>query len=176
MGTQRSQAELDALFATNGTRDISAARLRDLVESCVPSVGTLAYTTALTAIVAPSAFVKASNVTVLALERRFSMPLVGRLTYDGPADAIAHVTGALGVTAADDAQLVSVGIAKNGVVIADSVQQLVLGAAGALSHVSLVVDVDLEATDYLEVFVANETSDADITIDHGSVRAVAFLT
>lgn len=176
MGTQRSQAELDALLSTNGTRDISAARLRDLVESCVPSVGTLAYATALTAIAAPSTFVKAANATTLALERRFSMPLAGRLRYDGPVDAIAHVSAALGVSAVIAAQLVAVGVAKNGVVIDDSVQRLLLAGAGALSHVSLLVDVDLEATDYLEVFVANETSDADITIDHGSVRAVAFLT
>lgn len=176
MGTLRTQAELDALFADNDTRSISPARLRDFVESCVPSVGTLSYATAATAIAAAGAFVKAGNVTVLALDKRFSMPAVNRLRYDGVADAIAHVTASLGVSAAAGAQLVAVGVAKNGVVIDDSVQRLVLGGAGELSHVSLTVDVDLATNDYLEVFVANETSDEDITIDHGAVRAIAFLT
>lgn len=176
MGTQHTQAELDALFADNTTRSISPARLRDLVESCVPSSGTLVFATAPTAIAAAGDFVKASNVTTLQAERRFTMPAVNRLRYDGAAQVVAHIAAALGVTAAADAQVVAVGIALNGVVVADTVQRLLLGAAGELSHVSLVTDLDLEDTDYFEVFVANDTSDEDITIDHGSVRALAFLT
>lgn len=176
MGSQRTKAELDVLLADNTIGDITPARLRDFLESCLPSRGALAFATAATAIAAASTPVKASNVTTLGYDSRFTMPANNRLRYDGAADVSAEVTAVVTVSGAADAQLVELSLAKNGVVVSGTSFQVLLGAAGEKSQVALLAHVDLSTTDYLELFVANETSDEDVTIHQGSLRAAAFLT
>lgn len=176
MGSQTTKAALDALFANNSSGDITPARLRDLVESCVPSSALMRFASDEVAIAAASTPVKATNVTTLESSNRFTMPIDNRLTYGGAAAVTAAITAALSLSCGTADQEAEVGVALNGALIASSVQRVTLVAADALHQLVLQCDVDLENADYLEVFVANNTSDEDITIDHGSLRAAAFLT
>lgn len=178
--TQRSKADLDLLFADNATRDISPARLRDFLESCVPSLGTLHFADpgTPTIIGASSTFIKAENVSVLyATPNRFSMPANNRLQYDGPADGVSClVLSTLAVQSANNNQVLAFAIAKNGVVEVPSIIRTKISTGTDVQSVALFAYVTLDAGDYVEVWAANDTSASDITINHGHLRALAFLT
>lgn len=180
MGDQQTKADLEALLADNTVGDITPARLRDFLESCKPSRGVLLFQSGVTAIAAASASTKATNTTTVGADAyRFEgSDGSNTLVYTG-VSVCAEVLGVFGVSAAADAQLVKLLVFKNGngeggELVAE--YSVVLGAAGALSQVCVLASVALEQDDYLEVYVSNETSDEDITIDHGSLRAAAFLT
>lgn len=176
MTTQRSQADLNTLFADNSTRLITPARLRDLVESCVPSRALMHLAAAATVIATPATAVKALNTSTLDGAYRFTMPADNRLTYSGPADATVHLAATLALKAAVNGHIIAVGFAVNGTIVSETVMRVTAAIGADLTPLSLLASLDLEAGDYVEVFIANDSAASNVTIDHGHVHAIAFLT
>lgn len=174
--TQRTKAELDAFFVDNTLGLITPAMLRDFVESCTPGAAGLELEALVTDILAPLTWTKAANLGTLHDASRFSRPVAGRLRYDGVAAVRGVITATLTFTCAADDQLLAFALAKNGAIDARTVQRVRILTGAHARAVSLQLLTPLAANDYLEVFVSNDTSDADITIDHGHVLAVAHLT
>jgi hypothetical protein len=178
MGTQRTKAALDALFPTNGNKEISADRLRDFLESCLPSTAGLHFDDpgTPTAIAVAGTPVKATNVSTAHDLYRFTHPVDNRLLYGGTVAVKAQVTATLSFTCAANNQVLAFYIAVNDVVIASSKIRSKIATGADVQAVTITAHPTLNPGDYIEVWVANETSDADLTVEHGHVHAVAFLT
>lgn len=177
MGNLQTQAELDALFADNDTGDISPARLRDFVESCVPSAGAVHFTdSAATPIATVDTWTKAANASELLGDKRFDMPASNRLRYTGTKTARARVIATLSFSCAANNQVLAFAIFINGVIHDPSVIRTKLATGADVQAVTIMAYAELELDDYVEVFVFNDTSDADITVEHGHMHALAFLT
>jgi hypothetical protein len=176
--TQRSKDTLDTLFADNTSGLITPARLRDFVESAKPSMGGLHFDGPgdPTSIATAETFVKASNETTLQGAYRFSAPADNRLQYDGPEDVAAIVIATLAFTCADDDQVLAFALAINGTVVDASIIRTKIATGADIQAVTIMAHPTLESGDYIEVWVANDTSDADITIDHGHMHVAGYLT
>lgn len=171
--TQRQLAEITALLADNTTGDISPQNIRDTVETLRNRAGGFSWTVpSATTIPGVSTDVKAAGSTVLgALADSFDMPTSNRLRYTGAATVAAFVVASLSFSTASSNQQVDMMIAKNGVVIAASRLRRKTGTGGDVGSTAIHADVSLSTNDYLEVFVANQTSTAGVTIELGSLSA-----
>lgn len=178
MSTQRTKATLEALFPDNTTRQISPDRLRDFLESGVPSYGTLLFDEPgiATPIAAASTWTKAANTTTIQSGAyRFSQATDNRLTYDGVTSVIAHVNAMLGALAAVNGKTFSFALAVNGVVEEASRSTVTIATAGETRHVAVALHAALAPDDYLELYVRNETDDTDLTITNAHFTAFAFM-
>lgn len=178
MSTQRTKATLEALFPDNTTRQISPDRLRDFLESCVPSYGALLFDepAIATPIAAASTWTKAANTTTLQSGAyRFSQAADNRLTYDGVTSVIAHANATLAVIAAASGKTFSFALAINGLVEEASRSTVTIATAGETQHVAVSVHIALAPGDYLELYVRNETDDTDLTITNANFTAFAFM-
>lgn len=178
--TQRSQAELAALFADNTSGAITPQMLRDLLESANPSHGGLHYTDpgAPTVITVQSSFTLAANAAdVLVNPHRFDQPVSGRLRYTGRVAAYARVlfTGSISSPAGNN-QIARLAIGVNGVVQIPSITRTKLGAAGDTQAITISFEVLLNPNDYLEMYISNDSSASNLTIEHGYLSALAFLS
>lgn len=173
--TQRSRSELDTLFADNDVGAITPAMLRDFAESVLPSTGALVFDSGpATTIAVPGTFVKPGNTTTGNNLRRFTAA-DDRLTYTGvvPADVVLQTTVSL--ESASNNQVLEAVFAVNGTPMAETSGSRV--AAGSdIQEVTVMVLTTLQPGDYVEVWVTNKTSTADVTIDAGQIIAVGYLT
>lgn len=177
MGNQLTKAELDTLFADNTIRSISPAKLRDLVESaCVPH-GALHYTDGggATTISTPSTYTKIANTASLDMGSAFSMSAVGRLRYDGTKTVHALLTAALSITCAANNQTLGFAMYKNGSIITPSIMRTKISTGADVQSLSMHVATDLAPGDYIEIYVANETSASNVTVNHGYISALGIL-
>lgn len=178
MSTQRTKAALDALFADNATGAITPSRLRDFVESALPSTGGIHLDTpgSLTAIAAPSTFVKVAGTTSLHGGYRVSMPANNRLQYDGTETVNALALYTIAFTAETDDQKIAFGIAVNGVVVASSVSHTTIAVGADVQAITVIGHPTLAPGDYVELWVANETSAGDVTVERFHGQLLGFLT
>jgi hypothetical protein len=183
MSAQRTKAQLDALFADNESSQISPADLRDFVESCLPSSGGMHFVQpgSMTAIDTEETFVKAENETLQHTSVRFSMPLDNRLQYDGTVPARVLITGTLCAKVVTSNQLLAFAFAVNGEIVESSITRTKVGETSDIQGqtdihaVPIMAQVIMEPGDYLEVWLSNDSGDADVTIDHGHVHVIGFL-
>lgn len=177
MATQRSKAELLAFFVENVSGSITPSMLRDLVESCVPATAAMHLDDpgTPTVIATPSTFVKAANSTSLHGAYRFSHS-TNRLTYVGPSTVSALLIATLSFTSAVDNQVLNFAFAINGVPsVTSSVRAKTLTGTN-IQAVTLTDHATLAPNDYAEIWVSNDTSASNLTIVHGHVSAMTFLT
>ncbi len=176
--TQRSQSELQVLFADNESGAITPQALRDFLESCHPSHGALHFTDpgTPTTITQASTFVVAANTASLQLAHRYDQPASGRLRYTGRvvAHTLVHFAGS--VTGAASNQVVRIALAINGIIQVPSYVRTKLGSAGDDQAIATHLLVDLNPNDYLEVWLANDTGANNITVEHGYLAAMGYLT
>lgn len=178
MSTQQSKAALDVLFADNITRQITPSKLRDFLESCLPSKIGLHFEDpgAVTPIAAQSTFVKAANVSTLHDANRFTMPANNRMLYGGIVPVACMVTAALSFKSELNNQILAFAFAINGVVSVPSIIRTKVAAAGDVQAITVITHPTLNPGDYVELWVANDSSAGDITIDHGHLHLIGFLT
>jgi hypothetical protein len=178
MGTQRTKAQIDTLFADNSSGAISPADLRDFVESAKPSRGALLFAASDTLCEVAGEFVKLANITTLDVSNRFSMPTDNRLQYDGAASVRAEVLAVLsGILVGSDSDL-QAAIAKNGTVIEETIQWASV-SSGQRAQLIIQADVAIATGDYLEIFVAvvdAEDVPENVSIANGRLTAIAHLT
>ena len=178
--TQRTQAELVALFVDNTGGAIMPQMLRDFLESSNPSHGGLHFTDpgTPTTITQQSTFTVAGNTGDQLLNpHRFDQPSSGRLRYVGRVAAYARIlfTGSMSSPSANN-QIARLAIAINGVIQTPSITRTKLGSAGDTQAIALSFEAQLNPNDYLEVWISNDSSANNLTIEHGYLSALAFLS
>lgn len=178
MGTQRAKAELDVLFADNDIGSITPAKLRDFVESAKPSRGVIHFVDpgTPTTIATIGAFVKASNTSTLESAFRCSMPDANRIRYDGVATSSAILAAALSFTCAANNQVLAFTVARNGVVLPNLTMNTKIATGADIQALAVVGDGEISTGDFVEIWLANLTSTASVTISQGYVRLFGFLS
>jgi hypothetical protein len=174
--TIRSKADLLTLFADNVTEDVSAADLRDLVESLHPQFGSISVSAALeTTIANPDEWTKLAGTTVAGVLRGFSMPSAGRLQYDGTPDIHTHLAASLSMTAAGNNKVTAFAIAKNGTVIASSEVRRKIGTGSDIGSTAVHADILASTGDYLELYAKNVTDSTNLTLDYAYLFALGMF-
>lgn len=178
--TQRSAAELAALLADNTSGAITPQMLRDFLESAHPSHGGLHFTDpgVPTTIAQQSTFVPVANTgDVLNIPHRFDQPVTGRLRYTGRVATHSRImfTGSISSPAANN-QICRLAIALNGVPQTPSITRTKLGSAGDTQAIALSLELELNPNDYLEVWISNDSSASNLTVEHGYLSALCFLS
>jgi hypothetical protein len=102
-------------------------------------------------------FVKVAGTTSPnAINQKFSHTS-NRLTYSGGLNRSFRV-GAVVSVSANNGQIVSVRIAKNGVTLADSESQATISANGRFENLKCQTIIEMAPNDFVEVFVANSAN------------------
>lgn len=176
MGTQRTQEELDALFIDNIVKRCTPAMIRDLIESAVPSHGALHFNDpgTPTTITTPSTWVKAANVTTHTLLHRFSMTDNNRLQYTGITQVQGLVNVSMSVTSVANNQNLAFAIFKNGSLDVPSIMRTKV-ASSDVQSVCLHTALEINPSDYFELYMMNETGANNITINHALVSVMAYI-
>lgn len=106
---------------------------------------------------------KVAGTFVAGMSSNFTASTTGRMTYNGATTEVVSVRASVTLVPVGTNQVLTIYIAKNGSVIADSrISRTV--SAGASGNVGLFYNVSMTADDYVEVFVSNGTSTNDITV------------
>lgn len=108
--------------------------------------------------------VKILGTTISAGLFRVTNPVNNRLTYSGSKTRAFFVSGAMSITQSSNNRFFSFYIAKNGVIIPES--RMDIKVVNSTDQVSLPIScrVSLAPGDYIEVWVANQTTTTDITV------------
>jgi hypothetical protein len=107
-----------------------------------------------TTITAANTFAKvAGTTTPNAINQKFAHAN-NRLTYTGGINRSFRV-GAVVSVSANNGQIVSVRVAKNGVTLADSESQATISANGRFENLKCQTIIEMTTNDFVEVFVAN---------------------
>lgn len=127
-----------------------------------------------TDITALNTWVKAANASEGHSMTRFSHPTNNRLQYDGETIARCVVTATLSFTCAASNQVLEFAIFVNGDENVSSLMRTKIQTGTDVRSLTVISHPTLTTGDYVEVWCRNTTSDADITIEHGHVHAIAF--
>jgi len=181
-GTRKTIAALDAQanadIPDNTTALVSPADVRDMIKDFIASVESPiggmhinAGDETETTISTISVFVKAAGTTTAFVKNNlFNMPTSNRLTYIGTINVIVVVSCSISLTTPTNNQIFSIMVAKNGdatsSVSLDTVQSLKHGTGVDIGTHTVTGHFELAPNDFLEFFVANDTSTANVTIEH----------
>lgn len=108
--------------------------------------------------------VKVLGTTTSAGLFRMTSPASNRLTYNGSKTRSFFVSGSMSVTQPSSSKFFSFYIAKNGVIIPESRQDMKIVNSSDQVSLTLSCRVVLAPGDYIEVWVANQTATTDITV------------
>ena len=121
-----------------------------------------------TVVAAPSTPVKALGTTSLGTGLtpiRFTMPANNRLTYTGDHDMVMHIVASVSVTCASNNQTLGFCVAKNDVVYAPSAISMRISTGADVQSVSVSAAIELSTNDYVELWLENTTTAANVTIE-----------
>jgi hypothetical protein len=174
----RTKATLAVALADNTTGDISPQDLRDFMESMHLGYGGLYFATpAATTIGGAGTLVKAAGTTVSAGSNRWTAATTNRLAYDsGEPSVTALICASATLQVATAAAELTIGIAENGTIIAATEQSVDAQAAGESVNVTAFALVAAAASDYYELWVANEDATDDVTVVKGYMFALGLFT
>ena len=175
--TVRSMAEILALMPDNTTGDISPQDMRDAVVSLEPAIGRcfISVPSATTISDTLTPVKAAGTTTAVSGLNNISMPANNRLRYDGTAPINAIIWASMSMTALAASQSVFLSVAKNGVVLPDSLAIDEVGIGGGVERTHAVTVDSLSQNDYVEVFVQNTTSTSSITLLLGTFTVIGFV-
>ena len=176
--TNRSLAELLILLADNTTGDISPQDIRDAVLSLTPAHGSMTVTTpGLTGVVTVNTPLKAAGVTgSTGTLHDYTMPLDNRLTFGGASPRETQIACSLSLTTVGNNITVSIYLARNGVIIPGSRMQQRIGTGADIQAISTSANFTLSDTDYIELWVENNTDATDITVEFMQMNVLGVLT
>lgn len=121
-----------------------------------------------TVIAAVDTPVKALGTTTLVTSPAavdFTMPANNRLTYGGDSARTFFATAAISAIAAGNNKLLAFYLAKNGVVIPDSELRRFVGTGADEGAITIQALVSMTPTDYLELWVENQTDNVNLTVN-----------
>ena len=172
----RTRAELLSLLADNTTGEISAQDLRDLVMSIVPAFGHIYLATpAATSIPSTGTWVKAAGTTAAGDLYNFTSPTSNRLTLSAsiPVRALILCSGSISAAAAAQQVRLRVGV-KNS---ASALTEVVLDLTDANTSYAFSTHLveSLQPNDWVELFVANDTSTSSLTVDSLTLTIIGLM-
>lgn len=175
--TIRSTATLLANMPVGGAAGTSVQDIRDMLVSLEPSVGGYYVSSAVATVFANNFTpVKALGTTTLtANNHNFDMPESNRLRYTGAAPIEAFVNIGVSITAGGNNKDTQMSIAKNGVVIPDSLATRKIGTGSDVGRAAVSTGVLLEENDYVEAFILNTTDTVTITYEHMTFLVQGFV-
>lgn len=135
--------------------------------SAPPRAGLYFSTPAPTAIVTPGVYEKAAGITTFTNLSDFTMPENNRLTFGGLTTHHFHIVASISLTTTGVNDVLSIGVAKNGVVAEHSKLSRFVGTGSDIGSVASHADIELAAGEYLELYVTNEDVALPITIEQG---------
>lgn len=173
--TKRTKAALLLLFADGqAAGSITPQDMRDLIVSLLEVDGGYYFSvSSATTIGAPSTFVKVAGTTAATTvaPEDFTIATDNRITYTGTRTVDVTVHATLSVSSASNNQVVHMAVYKNGTTkLTGSDMTTKTGTGGDVTHMSIVIDADLATNDYLELWVANDTSASNVTVVYGTVH------
>jgi hypothetical protein len=127
-----------------------------------------------TPIAAQSVFEKAEGTTAVGGVNQKFTHTIGRLTYTGGITKEFVITTTCAINSVSDASIIILArIAKNGATIPESEYQITTSGVKMDEHLDCQAVVVLAQNDYIELYVANDTSASSITVTelNLSVRA-----
>jgi hypothetical protein len=107
--------------------------------------------------------VKVAGTWVVGTSSSFTASTTGRLTYTGGTTETVAFGASVTLVPVGTNQVLTIQLAKNGVVIPEAKITRTV-SAGASGNVSLFYNASMTASDYMEMFVSNGSSDNDITV------------
>ena len=110
----------------------------------------------------------AGTTTASATNQKFSTATSNRATYSGGFSNVFRATAVAAVSSGNN-QTLRCKFAKNGTVIDDSETEFKTGSSGESSNFTIQTIVEMNPSDYLEVFIANDTAATDATAEHLNV-------
>jgi len=157
--TERTKADLLALYADNTSGDISPQDLRDLVETMDRPVGFMVVSTpATTTIGVAGTYYLAAGTTTLYVSRDFTMPQNNRLTYTGTPKILALVALSLTLSVSGTGnKTLAITLYKGGGEVSAKYRcRSTLTGATCRSYTIMAL-VSMTTNDYLEIWITNET-------------------
>jgi len=106
----------------------------------------------------------AGTTTEGSISQRFIVTTTNRATYDGEIDRNFKVAATLSLSSGNNNKI-GIYIAKNGTVINESETYVTTNSAGRLENGVVQVLTNLEDSDYIEIFVENDTSATNILVE-----------
>lgn len=166
--TQRSQSQLlTALFQDGqAANSITAQDVRDLIVSYAPSFGAMIITSAAaTQTVSTGTYLKASGTTTGLTLNNFTSTGNNRLKYTGNVASHVYINANLSVSAVNANQTLGFRIAKNGTADANSEVTRRIQGVNDVASISIGFGVSVSSSDFVELFVTNQTSTGALTVD-----------
>ena len=177
--TVRSEADLLTNLFPDGQAagSITANDIRDLIVSLKQSNCSVALNTpAATTIAVAGTYVKAAGTTDFSADTTdLTGPVDNRFKYVGTPGRHFEIAISLSMTCAASNQTLGFKIAKNGVVIDESVVRRRQGTSTDVGAISLIAHTDLVQNDYIEVWCTNETTTGSVTVENMFIKASGFL-
>jgi len=116
-----------------------------------------------TAITTQDTPVKVAGTFITDAAASFTTDATGRLTYTGSTTTVVQFVASVTLVPVGTNQLLTIQLAKNGVPITNAKMTRTV-SAGASGNVSIVFNISMATSDYVELFVANNSSTNDITV------------
>lgn len=171
--TARTIAELIALFADNTTGDISEQDCRDLIITFANSFGGMymeGNATATTIAVGNTWYKAAGTTTASANLQSYTMPANNRLTYSDTITRHAHIVGSASVECGSNNQVCELSVYKNGAIVPGSTVEFKCLSAGDPTTIPIVAETPMSPTDYIEVYIKNETGANNLTVTYMNLQ------
>lgn len=177
--TDRSIADILALFPDNSTGAVSPQDLRDMVVSLQTAYGDMYVSSALaTTLGTTGTAVKAGGTTTAGILQDFSMPTDNRLRYDGAATRAVHAVATATILSTAVSQDITAYIyhydnsSTSGAVVAKSAAAHSLSTVASEPHaITVQAQVEMDTNDYLEFWLANDTSSQNVTAQNMNLVA-----
>ena len=118
--------------------------------------------------------VKCAGTTTLVTDPAasdFTMPANNRLTFGGDGTKHFLITAAVSMTAAGNNQRLSFYLAKNGTIIPSSEIIRWVGTGADIGALALQTMIEMDATDYVELWAENYTGTGNLTVEHATLIA-----
>jgi hypothetical protein len=98
-----------------------------------------------------------------------------RLIYDGvnTTKVLVHAIASIG--SATGSETISIGIGKNGTLIANTEVHAATHAITVPTNIMTSTVVEMATSDYVQLFVGNESSSGNITVEYGRLVAVGLV-
>ena len=116
-------------------------------------------------------WVKAAGTTTSGSLSKFTMPSNNRLTYNGAFNQSFMVHVNASVRSSGTNQVISIGVAKNGTILAETEMTIRTSTANQEHPGSTLAVIDMVATDYIELFVKN-TGPTDVRVSDFNMNIV----
>ena len=107
--------------------------------------------------------VKVAGTFVTDAAASFTTDATGRLTYTGSTTTVVQFVASVTLVPVGSNQLLTIQLAKNGTPITNAKMTRTV-SSGASGNVSIVFNISMATSDYVELFVANNSSTNDITV------------